>query len=57
MSDVFIDGDGQLSHAGKHTATQSLGGQIAEEALHHVSHDAEVGVKCMLNRGCFTNHS
>jgi hypothetical protein len=21
------------------------------------SHDAEVGVKCMLNRGCFASHS
>jgi hypothetical protein len=38
-------------------STQPFGRDVAEESLNLFSHDAEVGVKCMLNRGCFAGYS
>ena len=57
VGDVFIDGADQFGNAGKDASTQALGRDVAEESLNHVSHDADVGVKCILKRGCFSSHA
>ena len=36
MCDVLVDCRDQFGHAGKDTATQALGRDVAEEPLHHV---------------------
>ena len=56
MSDVLINGANQFRHAGEHAATNPFGDDVAEEST-MLSHDAEVGVKCMVKRGCLANHS
>jgi hypothetical protein len=45
MSDVFIDGGGQLRHASEHPAAQPLGSEVAEETLDHDQPRCRVGSK------------
>jgi len=47
----------QLGHAGEHAASQPLVVMSRKNRSTMFSHDAEVGVKCMLNLGCLASHS
>ena len=51
MVEVLLDGGFELATLLR-TPSDAIGSDAAEEALDLVSHDADVGVKCMWKRGC-----
>jgi len=50
MVEVLLDGSFKFGHTLEDTASDAIGSYAAEEALDFwLSHDADVGVKCMWN--------
>jgi hypothetical protein len=55
LGDEAVDSGLKIDDAAEAAPAQALAGQLGEEALTAVSHDAEVGVKWKTHHGCFSN--